>query len=781
MRITRVAVTCALLPAAAAAAQGQQALNVREQFAALNRAEFRNRIGIGGLAGTAAGVHEPFIGPMTAEKIRTAIDDAVIFLRRRIGADGSIRLNDGETALAALSILAAGGNPAGDSQLQQMLDWLAGRKPNNTYIRGIRANVWEYALRKTPHAKKCRAALKEDFDWLMKAMNAEGWRYAMGARDWDNSCSQYGVLGIWAAARAGLDPGDKFWETCSRHFRKTQRPDGGWSYMRGGSTPNMATAGLASMFLVFDMFHGKSFYSAANPRTFTEGDAAAVIRSIERGMKWLGGARGNKADGYYLYGIERTGVASGRKYIGGEDWFRDGALTVLRSQRPDGSIPLGRWGGSLVNTCFCTLFLVYGGAPVAFNKLQYGDGQGWNLNPRDLANLTKHLWGAYERPLNWHSVSIDADAAQFEAPILVITGSRAAEFSESEFLKLREYVQRGGTILAEPSDHSEPFALSMAELLRQMFPPNAYPHCRLEPLEGDHGIYTALKQDWRKLPRLKGASDGSRTFFFLSEEYVSADWQRDRTDSDAFRLAMNLLFYATDMSALSGKFASILPDTPPAEHREAAASVARVRYAAANGRPRAWDAAAMSWRQFAPYARHVTGCELTEAAPISLAGGDLTGVRLLHLTGREDFRLTPPEREALKDYAESGGTVLADAYAGSPAFAAAARRELEAIFGPLVPLSDDDHLAAGRFVGGADLTRNIRFKLPVRRLLRLRGLSARGQKLLVARVRRRPAVVFSEFDLSAAMAGIENYQALGYKPGSARRIVGNVLAYVMAD
>ena len=44
----------------------------------------------------------------------------------------------------------------------------------------------------------------------------------------------------------------------------------------GGSTPNMATAGLASLFLVFDMYHGKKPYSRANPRTFTEGDAAAV-------------------------------------------------------------------------------------------------------------------------------------------------------------------------------------------------------------------------------------------------------------------------------------------------------------------------------------------------------------------------------------------------------------------------------------------------------------------------------------------------------------------------
>ena len=33
------------------------------------------------------------------------------------------------------------------------------------------------------------------------------------------------------------------------------------------------------------------------------------------------------------------------------------------------------------------------------NKLEYGGGSDWNLNPRDLANLSKHMWSAYERPL----------------------------------------------------------------------------------------------------------------------------------------------------------------------------------------------------------------------------------------------------------------------------------------------------------------------------------------------------------------------------------------------
>ena len=770
----RIWLLTVLLAASLAAAQGRQQL-------------VRNRSNAFQSPYRPAGVHQPFDGRLTAAAVRTAIDDAVTSLRNCQRKDGSIGYGSGyhragETALSALAMLAAGANPLSDSQLAAALDYLAKADHDNTYVRAIRANVWEYALRKVPHNKAYRQSLRADYEWLLKALGKKrAWRYRMSSGDWDNSCSQYGVLGIWAAARAGFQPGDAFWKTCSQHFRTSQRPDGGWSYVTSNSTPNMATAGLASLFLVFDMYHGKSCYSREHPRAFTSGEAAAVLASIERGMAWLGKQGGANNDGYYLYGIERTGVASGRKTIGGRDWFLEGATVVLRGQRPDGSIPSGQWGGGIANTAWSTLFLVYGGAPVAFNKLQYGSGQDWNLNPRDLANLTKHLWSAYERPPNWHSVSIDANASEFEAPILLITGSQAAKFTETEFLKLREYVHRGGTLLAEPSDHSEAFALSMRELLRQMFPENAYPGRELKPLPADHGLYTAVKQDWKKPPRLLGASDGSRTFFLLSREYLSADWQQNRTDSDAFKLAMNLLFYATDLAELEGKFASILPESEPAAPREAAATVARVRYTSAGRRPRDWDAAPTSWRQFGPYARHVTGCALKEAPPVTLGKDDLKGVHLLHLTGRGDFRLSGAERSALKQFAAGGGTILADAFAGSPPFAAAARRELAAVFGPLAPLLDDDHLAAGRFVGGADLTRNIRFKLPARKLLRSRGLAPSGQKLLVARIRKRPAVIFSEFDLSAALGGIENYRSLGYKPASARRIVGNILAYLMAD
>lgn len=622
--------------------------------------------------------------------------------------------------------------------------------------------------------------LKKDYDWLIAAQNGTpGWRYSFSSRDWDNSCTQYGVLGIWAASRAGIDPGDEFWAAMSKHFRGCQNKDGGWGYTgNSGSTANMATAGLASMFLVFDKFHAKAVYKRDQPNVFEEGNAAEVLKSLERGMEWLGQNGGQKG-GYYFYGIERTGVASGRKYIGGRDWFREDADYILQRQRSDGSIPLCRWGGHY-GTPLCTLFLVHGGAPVAFNKLEYGESQDWNLNPRDLANLTKELWSAYEQPLNWQTISLKQPVEEFEAPVLFISGSKAVSFNEEQTLKLRDYVLRGGTILAEPSDHSNDFSKSIEKLLENMFDPREYPGHKLEPLKADHPLFTVIKQDWQFKPKVRAASDGSREFLILSDEYLSADWQRNNTDSDAFKLAMNILFYATDLGELNAKFSTVVPDTAPHQVRAGAVKIARAKFTGSKTSPRDWDAAAGTWKGFATYALHVFGLKIAEADPVALDADKLKDIQLLHLSGRDKFSLTDTESTALKAYVESGGQILVDAYAGSPTFAKSARTELEKTFGKFQPLAADDVLAEGLFDGGVDLSA-CRFSLTARKKLRREEQKPRGQKLLIAKHKGRPAVVFSEFDLSAGLAQVRNFKSLGYRPDSARHIVGNLLAYLSAD
>lgn len=733
--------------------------------------------------------HDPFQRPITAAKIQTAIDDAIQYLRNQQLPDGSIgdnpgRDHTGSTALAALAMLAAGKHPGNYEPLRKALDYVMAHEPKGTYARAVRANTWEYALRKDPNNERIKAALTVDCIWLQQSLGEKmGWRYEMNSSDWDNSATQYGVLGLWAGARAGHELSPAFWRTMAKHFLSCQNEDGGWGYMRDATEwnqntrANMVTAGLATMFLVFDSYFGRTSYTTDNPRVFTDGPAAACLASLERGMTWLGQNAGNVNDGYYLYGIERAGVASGRKYFGGKDWFGEGVIVALEMQQADGSFgvpPNVTWtyeaaapGPAVVQAAFNSLFLIYGGAPVAFNKLEYGNREDWNLNPRDLANLTKQMWYAYEKPLNWHSVSLSAPAHEFEAPILVITGSTATEFSEAEVAKLREYIDRGGLILAEPSDYSKKFRGSM-----EWFAERLYPEAALTELSTDHPIFNIVNDEWTKRPKLRGVSNGSRIVFVLSDDYMSAKWQENDTDADAFKLALNLLFYAIDNGELDPKYTSNLPTTPAAEARNDTLTVARVSIAG--------DAGKYTWQRFAPYLQHTTGYTVVEHDPVVLDPGELPDARLLHLTGRNAIDLSRKERKALKQYVEAGGTILIDAYAGSADFAESAKEQMTLIFGDFEALPNDHKIVKGAFPDGTDLSSGIRYKVAARRVLRDADLSTREQHLQVAYHDGRPAIIFSDLDLTSAVSGVRAFQCIGYKSETAMQILSNLSAYLLA-
>ena len=309
----------------------------------------------------------PAGGPLRAREIQGAVNRAIVYMGSKQTRSGNVggQHTEGATCLVALSFMASGRHCAGDAQLAAMLEYLAKSQSRNTYVRGLRANVWEYALRQQPENERFRQLLQADLSWLMMALGERpGWRYNDRSRDWDNSCTQYGVLGVWAANRAGMEPPTGFWEKLSKHFRGCQNKDGGWGYTRGGgSTPNMLTAGLASLYLVFDNHYTREPFRRDVPRRFTKGEAAEVLAALARAQKWLTKASQPWNQGYFLYGIERCGVASGEKQLGGVDWFDRGARTILSVQRPDGSIPTGGHGGGLVNTAFGTLFLLNGGAP----------------------------------------------------------------------------------------------------------------------------------------------------------------------------------------------------------------------------------------------------------------------------------------------------------------------------------------------------------------------------------------------------------------------------------
>jgi hypothetical protein len=72
---------------------------------------------------------------------------------------------------------------------------------------------------------------------------------------WDNSNSQYGLLGVWSGAEVGAEVPQSYWLQVQNHWYECQNVGGDWGYLRAGSgsgTLSMTVAGLASLFVTHD-------------------------------------------------------------------------------------------------------------------------------------------------------------------------------------------------------------------------------------------------------------------------------------------------------------------------------------------------------------------------------------------------------------------------------------------------------------------------------------------------------------------------------------------------
>ena len=172
---------------------------------------------------------------------------------------------------------------------------------------------------------------------------------------WDNSCSQFAVLGLHSVAHAGIKVPKEVWERVASHFREVHDgDDGGWSYHKGTCTGSMTCAGIASLLLAQHHLGEKK---------------PTLDPAIVSGLEWLAGHfnldknPGSTGDHYYsLYGLERVGVLAGTEFLGDHEWYPEGARYLLKNQKPDGSwqSKTGAPAGShnvYQDTCYAILFL----------------------------------------------------------------------------------------------------------------------------------------------------------------------------------------------------------------------------------------------------------------------------------------------------------------------------------------------------------------------------------------------------------------------------------------
>lgn len=722
------------------------------------------------------------------ETVRQAISRAVAWLKTKRNGEGNWdrgpgsgdRLWAGDSALAVLALLYAGEDPRQDD-MTRSLDWLVGQSLGGTYTYGTRA----HALALVP-GRKYRKRLAEDMEWITKAINPPGSRFAggygyegaragggMGA---DNSNSQYGVLGAWMGSDAGVRVQDSYWTLVESYWLGAQHADGGWGYQpitqgrSGRSTGSMTAAGLATLFVVLDKVHARdegAFNGTSSPRCGLYKEATALIEAIENGLEWFGReftTENPHGDGkwkyYFLYGIERTGRASGKKYFRDRDWFKVGAADLLGSQRSDGS-----WG-NLHDTCFALMFLSHGSAPLLFNKLQHGDD--WNNKLRDVAGLNRYAEHKFEKLLNWQIVRLDGPIEDLlEAPVLYMAGHTAWEFDHEQVAKLKAYCERGGMILGVACCSSTEFTRGFKELVKRV-----YPNRRLAPVTKDHPLINGQVQfTIENPPPLLEIHTGVRTTILLATKDICAPWNqyRERRWENYFLLACNIYLYATDKSSIRSRLqTSEIALKQVNINREV--NIARIKY---DGN---WQIEPYGWTRFAHYMNNETATRLNVTVGVRLDARELRDFKVAHMTGSGAFELSKDEQRGLRRFLTGGGTLLADAAGGSREFLESFEREVsKALSLSERPryLQKDAILLTGEHIPDATRLDHIGY----RRAARAAGRGRRHARIKTFQMGRRFAIIYSPLDLSTGLLGTHVFNCFGYTPETSLRILRNMVLY----
>jgi len=455
---------------------------------------------------------------------------------------------------------------------------------------------------------------------------------------------------------------------------------------------------------------------------------------------------------YYLYGVERVGRASGRKYFGKKDWYRIGATMLIESQKADGSWQ-SRWGRSDLSTSFALLFLVRGRSAVLFNKLRHGGD--WNNRPRDLASLTRWISANFESTVNWQIINTSVPVAEWhDAPILYISGSKSPKFTAADLEAMRTFVHQGGTIFSVTECRGGGFTEGMYDAYKKMFPAYKVANC-----PRDHELYS-IHYRLRGTPRLSVVSNGVRPLVIHTSSDLSLSWQTQKraTRKADYQAAANIFMYVTDKGKAVRRRGTSLWPAKPEVMADTVVTLARLKY---KGN---WDPEPLAYERFARLMNRHAGTAVKVLGPMAIGELAASGVKLAVLTGTAAFTLPEAEIKALKAFVEGGGTLFIDAAGGE---------SHEVGKGFVVSV---EAVLASAFPGkrlwilppGAPLYTLKDMKIDTvrwRRATRVAMLDTKKPQLQAITVNARPGVIFSRHDITAGLLGVPAAGIYGYHPG----------------
>jgi Domain of unknown function (DUF4159) len=751
---------------------------------------------------------QPVDKPINAAQVLEAIERGIGYLKREQSPRGDwgemAGYTGGVTALVTLSLLNAG-VPADDPVVERALEYLRGLTLERTYVVSLQTMVFA-----TAEPKKDMLLIDRNVRWLESKQVTEAdrkgaWSYP--GPGGDNSNSQFAVLALYDAQSVGAKVKRQTWQMAADYWRNTQNDDGSWGYVPGDAgSGSMTCAGIGAL--------ATSTAALESGDATVDGGRVVCCRphqqdhALERAIDWLAhhfsvernprpAGSGQDCLYYYLYGLERAGRLTARRFIGDHDWYREGAQFLVNDQDPLSHYWKGSWHAEQqppISTALALLFLAKGRRPVVMAKLEYGQPEHWNQHRRDAANLVAYTEKKWNLGLTWQTVDSEQATVEdlLQSPVLYVSGSRAISLLPYAN-KLRDYVDRGGFIFAEACcGDSHRFDESFRQLMAAVFPEPEY---KLQQVTPGHPIWhmeEKVRPDSPYFGKLWSVEYGCRTSVIYSTEDLSCYWELaqpgrptrypeavDQRIDDALAVGVNVLTYATNREPKGKEQSFELPTAsldPNKIGTRGFIEIAKLYHGGGcNDAPGA----------LVNLVRAASGGELqlqVRAAPEMIGVGDANLFRypLLFMHGRRDFRFTPAERTRLAEYLQRGGTLMSDAICASKPFTAAFRRELAATLpnNPIERIPPDDPLFTTAY-GGYDI-RHVMLRDPettgTGQPTAARTRQAEPQ-LDGIRVGDRWAVIFSPFDISCALEEHEAFACRGYTREDAARIGLNVLLY----
>jgi Ca-activated chloride channel family protein len=348
---------------------------------------------------------------VTAEQVNQAIDRGAAFLAAKFKG---VELREEEDYLLAYTLIHTAPYRTDAKLRDKILRFLKApswrKSPHAMYVVGLRALALE-----ATHDPDLRPYLGECAQYLIEAQGPKGtWSYraefnlpeaappadpssgraritvlggepleeeAKGEElkklrlakdaptDGDNSTTQFAILGLHAASKAGFQIPAEVWKKCLEGIRARACPDGGWAYHDGnptGAYGSMTCAGICTVAIC------RYYLGEKDPLDDP---------TLKAGLGWLAknfsvqeNPKYTNWDLYYIYSVERVGVFANTEKIGDHVWYAEGAKRLVQSQAPDGHW-VGRSEAPHQSTSFAILFLTRATTPMR-GSLKRG-GNGW--------------------------------------------------------------------------------------------------------------------------------------------------------------------------------------------------------------------------------------------------------------------------------------------------------------------------------------------------------------------------------------------------------------------